>query len=111
MSDRARRCTNGSIFKISSSPVFKLLAVQPSRPNALFQIPYLCRSVRLLDFKHDKDMRGSISPVLHDAYKVDRIRLIEHGERMMCHRSATHGYERYAYQDCYEMRFHFAPVD
>jgi hypothetical protein len=106
---------NGSIFKISSSPGFKVLAVQPPRGNALggiaFQIPYLSRSVRFLDLEHDKDTRRSISSVVHDASKVDRIGLIEHGQRMMCHRSASHSDEHYAYQDCCETRFIFSPVD
>jgi hypothetical protein len=106
---------NGSIFKISSSPGFKVLAVHPSRAQCTrriaFQIPYLGRSVRFLDFQHDKDMRRGIFPVLHDADKVDRIGLIEHGERMMCHRRAADGDKRYAYQDCRQCDFIFSAVN
>jgi hypothetical protein len=72
---------NGSIFKISSSPGFKVLPVQLSG-GKLGVLPW-----------------RSISPVLHDAGKVARIGLIEHGERLMCHRSASHSDEHYADQD------------
>src|SRR5262249_345061 len=62
---------------------------QPAWRTAL-KAPQLGGAVLLLDFQNDEGVRSGIFPLFHDADKIDRMFLIEHGERMMRHCNAAH---------------------
>src|SRR6478672_3529500 len=63
-----------------------------------FETPELGAAVRLLDLQDDERVRTSELELLHHAFELDRIFLIEHCERVMGQGGAARGDEGAAHQ-------------
>src|SRR5262249_31667473 len=82
---------------------------QCARRGAL-QGPHLRRAVFLLDREEDGGMRAGELELLHQAFELDRILLIEHGERVMRQDGAARRDERAACQHNQLLSHGFFPV-
>src|SRR5262249_55701583 len=80
---------------------------QRARSGA-FEAPELSAAVLLLDRQDDERVRTGELELLHHAFELDRILLVEHRERVMCQNGTARGDEGKAHQ-CSQLPSHSMP--